>query len=203
LPGPIEPADADLVAAAIHDPLAFAPLYRRYATPVYRYCYRHTSDPELAADLTTQIFTSAIEALPRFRYRESTIGTGSSFRGWLFTIAHNAVIDHRRRARPSRSLNDTDRDVADDEQGPEERAPCGHAHNGRPPGCAPADVDHEDGRIGSLGPGWRRRSRLVDSVALTGTREAPHRATLLPGTCSGRPCADQAQSPRTQRSRRV
>lgn len=95
-------------------------------TPIYRYCYRQTSDPELAADLTTQIFTRAIEALPKFEqragHRESGSATGSSFRGWLFTIAHHAVIDHRRRVRPSRPLDDTHRELADDGQGPEERA---------------------------------------------------------------------------------
>jgi len=125
-PDPAVPSDADLVAAAIHDPHAFAPLYRRYATPIFRYCYRQTSDPEVAADLTTQIFTRAIEALPKFEQRVEQRaepgGEGGSFRSWLFTIAHNAVIDQRRRARPSRPLDDTYREVADDAPSPEDRA---------------------------------------------------------------------------------
>ncbi len=127
---PVVPSDIDLVAAAILEPRAFAPLYRRYATPIFRYCYRQTGDPELAADLTTQIFTRAIEALPKFEQRveqrteqrRDPGGKGGSFRSWLFTIAHNAVIDHRRRARPSRPLDDTYREVADDAPSPEEHA---------------------------------------------------------------------------------
>lgn len=124
-------ADADLVTAAIRDPRAFAPLYGRYVTHIYRYCYRQTSDPDLAADLTTQVFTRAIEALPRFEQRfeqhvapndATTEATHGSFRSWLFTIAHNAVIDHRRRVRPARPLDDAHRELADDAPGPEERA---------------------------------------------------------------------------------
>ncbi|MGC4105222.1 MAG: sigma-70 family RNA polymerase sigma factor [Thermomicrobiales bacterium] len=102
------PSDAALVRAAQRDPLAFAPLYQRYATPVYRYCLRQTSDPETAADLTAQIFTKALEALPRFRVRDDTDtfgASGTTLRSWLFAIAHNAIVDARRRERPTQSLH--------------------------------------------------------------------------------------------------
>lgn len=111
------PSDAALLRAAQRDPLAFAPLYQRYVTPVYRYCYRQTSDPEAAADLTAQIFTKALEALPRFRVRDEAevdanadaATTGSTVRSWIFAIAHNAIVDFRRheRTRPTQSLNAT------------------------------------------------------------------------------------------------
>jgi RNA polymerase sigma factor (sigma-70 family) len=114
-----EAPDADLVLAARHDLRAFAPLYRRYVTPIYRYCYRNVSDADLASDLTAHIFTRAIEALPTFRSRASRGATGSTFRAWLFTIAHNAVIDHRRRHRPSVPLDDAhQRHAVDDLPGP-------------------------------------------------------------------------------------
>ena len=114
-----EPGDADLVAVAIHDPAAFAPLYRRYVDPVYRYCYRRVSDAEVAADLTSTIFTRAIEALPRFRARQNTASSGDTFRSWLFTIAHNAVVDHHRRTRASGTMP---HDTPDHDPGPEARA---------------------------------------------------------------------------------
>jgi RNA polymerase sigma-70 factor (ECF subfamily) len=117
--GPDGPSDAALVALARRDPLAFAPLYQRYVAPVYRYCYRQTSDPDVAADLTAQIFTRALEALPRFTIRD---GTGGTFRSWLFAIAHNAVIDARRRHRPVVPLDDSHDRLADNERGPEDRA---------------------------------------------------------------------------------
>lgn len=104
------PADANgaelaTVERAKADPLAFAPLYERYAPIVYHYCLRRLSHPEAAADATAIVFTKAIAALPRFtpdRRRE-----GSSFRSWLFAIAHNVVIDARRRNRHHVSLDAT------------------------------------------------------------------------------------------------
>lgn len=90
--------DAALVARAQRDPRDFAPLYDRYAEPVYRYCHRRLGDPDAAADATAVVFTRALAALPR--YREG------SFRSWLFVIAHNAITDsYRSRAsRPEAPL---------------------------------------------------------------------------------------------------
>jgi len=131
VPEPAQPTDAALVTLALRDPLAFAPLYQRYVVLVYRYCYRQTSDPDIATDLTAQIFTRALEALPKFRIREpdpssaktgAGSGAGSTFRSWLFTIAHNAVIDARRKNRPAVSLDDRHHHVADNERGPEDQA---------------------------------------------------------------------------------
>lgn len=121
---PEAPSDAELVAAARADIRNVAPLYDRYVTPIFRYCYRNTSDPDLAADLTTVVFTRAIEALGTFRDRtDSGSPTGSTFRAWLYRIAHNAVIDARRRARPTVPLDPTyHHDRFDDDYGPEERA---------------------------------------------------------------------------------
>ncbi|MFN8591141.1 MAG: sigma-70 family RNA polymerase sigma factor [Thermomicrobiales bacterium] len=82
---PEDVAEAELVARAQHDPRAFAPLYTRYADPVYRYCFRRLGSEEAAADATSAIFAKALAALPRYR-------TGS-FRSWLFTIAHNTIVD--------------------------------------------------------------------------------------------------------------
>lgn len=119
---PARPAgndEAGLIATAIADPRAFAPLYQRYVEPVYRYCYRRVSDPELAADLTASIFTRALEALPKFRIPETSRADGGTFRSWLFAIAHNAVVDNYRRQRPTGELPI---DTADHDPGPEDRA---------------------------------------------------------------------------------
>jgi RNA polymerase sigma-70 factor (ECF subfamily) len=82
--------------AAIRRPADFAPLYDRYVEPIYRYCFRRVSNPDFAADLTSVIFTRAIEALPRFRPNPN----GGTFRSWLFTIAHNVVVDAYRSQHP-------------------------------------------------------------------------------------------------------
>jgi RNA polymerase sigma factor (sigma-70 family) len=51
---------------------------------------------EAAEDATSQIFSQALAALPRFQ--------SGSFRAWLFTIAHHVVVDEVRRTRPASSL---------------------------------------------------------------------------------------------------
>ena len=91
------------VISAQHDLRAFAPLYERYYPIVYHYCLRHLGHPEVAADATSSIFIRAVAALPRFRPDPNR--QGSTFRSWLFSIAHNVVVDHHRRARPTMSLD--------------------------------------------------------------------------------------------------
>jgi RNA polymerase sigma-70 factor (ECF subfamily) len=103
--------DAVLVAAAQRDPRAFEPLYARYADPVYRYCWRRLGDADAAADATSLIFIKALAALPRYR--------AGSFRSWLFSIAHNTVVDGLRSTR-----HDAPFDPA---SGPEELALAGDA----------------------------------------------------------------------------
>jgi DNA-directed RNA polymerase specialized sigma24 family protein len=88
--------DDALVHLAKHQPAAFGPLYQRYVRPIYRYCFQRLGNRELAEDATSQVFVQAMAALPRYR--------ADSFRGWLYTIARNVVIDlqRRRRLRPAR-----------------------------------------------------------------------------------------------------
>jgi RNA polymerase sigma-70 factor, ECF subfamily len=94
--------EADLIERAKQDPRAFAPLYEHYFSQVFGYCLRRIGHREAAADVTAQIFTRAIASLGKFRQRSND---GSSFRSWLFTIAHNMVIDHRRRTRHHSSID--------------------------------------------------------------------------------------------------
>lgn len=115
-PAPSSTVDErDEVARAKRNPTAFEPLYERYVDAVYTYCTRRVDDPEHAADLTAAIFTRAISALPR--YRED----GGSFRSWLFSIAHNAVIDSYRTRREHASIeaDDLGRTLPHPAHGPE------------------------------------------------------------------------------------
>lgn len=112
--GPIE---EEWIAAARHDPQAFAPLYDRYAVAIYRFCYRKVGDPDIANDLTAQVFVKAIERLDRYRPRE-----GATFRSWLFAIARNTVTDRWRRHRPTHPLDPIVHTLIDRDPGPEQRA---------------------------------------------------------------------------------
>jgi len=101
------------VRRAQSDPAAFAVLYRRHFEDVYRYCLRRLGNSEVAADATSQVFTQALAALSRYR--------GGTFRGWLFTIAHNITIDLTRRRRPQTTLEDA-AEIIDGSPNPEDRA---------------------------------------------------------------------------------
>lgn len=91
-----EPEDPDLAAvrAAQQDRAAFDVLYRRYLSRVYGYAFYELGNHHDAEDVTERIFLSALKGIDRYR------DTGSTFRAWLFRIAHNAVANaHRSRSR--------------------------------------------------------------------------------------------------------
>lgn len=108
------PAPDDiLVARAKQDRHAFAPLYRRYVGPVYRYCLVRLGNVEAAENATSAIFTKALASLSSCQ--------NSSFRPWLFRIAHNEIIDGFRRERPTWPLN-TAEAIPESAPSPEEMA---------------------------------------------------------------------------------
>lgn len=96
---------------------AFASLYDRYATRVYRFALVRLGSPETAEDLLQEVFLKVVEALPRYEER------GTPFAAWLFRIARNSVIDHARTraAIPAEPL-DAALGVHDDARGPAELA---------------------------------------------------------------------------------
>lgn len=93
--------------AATHPP-GFEPLYRRYVADVYFYCFRRLDHAEDAADATSRTFTKALAGIDGFR--PDPDHAASSFRAWLFRIAHNTVVDMQRRTRPQDSLDPVDDD---------------------------------------------------------------------------------------------
>ena len=105
--------DVRLAVLARNDPRAFAPLYERYLDPVYRYCYHRLRTREAAEDATSQVFYKALAGLGGFR--------SGSFRAWLFTIAHNVVVDQLRRQPAILPLDPLD-DPPDNALTPEELA---------------------------------------------------------------------------------
>jgi RNA polymerase sigma factor (sigma-70 family) len=86
-------SDAALVAAARTDPRDFLALYDRYFDRVLGYVRLRIRDPATCEDVTSRVFTTALEQIDRFR------GEGS-FGGWVFQIARNAVRDVQRQRTP-------------------------------------------------------------------------------------------------------
>jgi RNA polymerase sigma-70 factor (ECF subfamily) len=78
-----------LDAARRGDSCAYRDLYEALAGRVCGYLRCHgASDPE---DLTSEVFLRAFRRLSRFE------GGEPQFRAWVFTIAHNLLLDDRRR----------------------------------------------------------------------------------------------------------
>ncbi len=93
--------EAELVQRAHDgDRDAFGRLYEKCIDRVYRYIYFRVTDEETAEDLTSKVFLKAWESLPRFKAGNSPVIA------WLYTIAHNAVIDHYRTRRQTAPLDE-------------------------------------------------------------------------------------------------
>jgi len=77
-PTGLAPSDAELVDRAHSgDAGAFARLYDRRLSPVYRYVYYHVGSKQDAEDISATVFARAVQSLPRFR------GKDCSFSTWL------------------------------------------------------------------------------------------------------------------------
>jgi RNA polymerase sigma-70 factor (ECF subfamily) len=98
----VEPdTEADLIdRACAGDSEAFGRLYEKSVDRVYRYIYFRVTDDATAEDLTSAVFLKAWESLPRYKAGKSP------FIAWLYTIAHNAVIDHYRTRKQTSALDE-------------------------------------------------------------------------------------------------
>lgn len=84
-------SDDQLLAAAATEEAAFVALYQRWERPMLGYFVRRTADPELAADLTAEVFASVLRSCGRWRRGGAPAGA------WLFTIARRTLSKSRRR----------------------------------------------------------------------------------------------------------
>ena len=85
--------ERDLVERAKTDRGAFAELYRCHQHAIGGYIYRRIGDVHATEDLVADVFTIALQALPRYRQR------GLPVRAWLYRIATNRVNRWVRRER--------------------------------------------------------------------------------------------------------
>jgi len=79
---------------------AFGQLYDAYMERIYRFVYFRVEDQQTAEDITSQVFLKAWSNLERFQF------SGTPYLAWLYTIAHNAVIDHYRTRKVTTALDD-------------------------------------------------------------------------------------------------
>jgi RNA polymerase sigma factor (sigma-70 family) len=69
----------------------FQQIYQHYYTKIYTYVYYRVLNEVVAEDISSGVFIKAIEKINSFDSQKS-----SSLRPWLYTIAHNQIIDYFR-----------------------------------------------------------------------------------------------------------
>ena len=93
MPGAAAPDDETDAAAMLRfaggDAEAFDLLYVRHGLAVWRYLLRHVRDAALADDLLQDVWFAVARQGTRYQ-------ATARFRTWLFTMAHNRMVDHWR-----------------------------------------------------------------------------------------------------------
>lgn len=80
---------------------AFETLYRRYKKAIYHYFFRQVHSISIADELHQDVWLNIIKS-------SSTFKKESSFKTWLYTVAHNRLVDHyRQNSRQALSLVQT------------------------------------------------------------------------------------------------
>lgn len=99
-------ADEALMARfAGGDVVAFETLYHRHELKVWRYLFRSVNNQAAADDLLQDVWLAVSQAARRYQ-------PTARFTTWLFTLAHNRLVDAHRRSRPLRSLEAATEDGA-------------------------------------------------------------------------------------------
>ncbi len=96
-------AEAALIERARElDDAAWAAIYERHAEQVYAYIYYRLGDQHIAEDLAADVFVKAVAGIKGYRYR------GTPLLAWLYRIAHNVTVDHRKSAQTRMQRTSTD-----------------------------------------------------------------------------------------------
>jgi len=72
------------------DRSAFAGLLRRHKTPIYNFILRQLRSPDIAEDLTQDVFVKVVQNAADFKHE-------ARFTTWAYAIARNLTIDHLRK----------------------------------------------------------------------------------------------------------
>lgn len=78
----------------------FGVLYDQYLKPIYNFVYFRTHHKPTAEDITSLVFTKALENITSFS------NSRGKFSSWLYQIARNAVIDHYRSFKETGNMED-------------------------------------------------------------------------------------------------
>ena len=150
---------------------AFEQLYRENVGRVFALCYRLSSDPTLAEELTQDVFVRAWQKLGSFRGQ-------SAFASWLYPLTVNVALTERRSRlrRTSRVFGTEDPTVFEKPEGsprPEAGFDLEKAMASLPPGARSVFVLHDV-------EGYKHEEIAELTGVATGTSKAQlHRARKL------------------------
>ena len=99
--------DADealMLRYATGDMAAFDRLYARHELAVWRFVFRSVKVQTVADDLLQDVWFAVARNAARYEVK-------AKFRTWLFTLAHNRLVDHLRTAKHHTSLDASDDDA--------------------------------------------------------------------------------------------
>ncbi len=110
-----------LKRAQAYEEQAIGELYDHYAPRIYTYLYRRVHDVKVAEDLTSEVFVRVLQAIQSEQFWQT------SFRAWLYRIAHNQVVDYyRQQARMVQLPLEEELEAVADSLDLEEAANIGH-----------------------------------------------------------------------------
>ena len=96
-----------MLAYAAGDAAAFDALYARHKGGVYRYLLRHCGNAGTADELFQDVWMNVIRV-------RATYAPTAKFATWLYTLAHNRLVDHWRATGQRRARRPTGDDDDDD-----------------------------------------------------------------------------------------
>ena len=163
----MEAPDEELMAAYRDgDAAAFQTLYARHRTRLYRFVLRAVKSRPIGEEVFQEIWLRVIEA--RGRYSPQ-----ARFTTWLYTIAHNHLVDHWRKRGLTLVALDSDEiasgspDPADQAQARESLARFAAALEALPPLQREAFLLHEEGGLS-----------VAEIAATTGSNEEAAKSRL-------------------------
>ena len=146
---------------------AFDALYRRHRGALFRYVLRGIKERALAEELYQEIWMRVIEARSRYEPR-------ARFTTWLYTIAHNRLVDHWRERglslvnlEDAPEVGDASADPARSAEARESLRSLAAALEALPPAQREAFLLHEEAGLGA-----------AEIAAATGTHEEAAKSRL-------------------------
>ncbi len=89
------------------DQASFEALYSKYKDVLYRYFLKHCSDRQQSEELYQEVWIKLINSAARYKPE-------AKFKTYLFTIAHNTLVDFYRKAKPTQTIEFEDTEMTED-----------------------------------------------------------------------------------------